>query len=119
MIGARQLDHMKPTAFLINTARGAVVNEPDLIDVLREGRIAGAGLDVFANEPIPAGHPLLEMDNVVLTPHLIARSEECVRNTSISACRNVLAVQQGTAPPYVANPEVLSRPRVRARLPHS
>jgi phosphoglycerate dehydrogenase-like enzyme len=118
MIRAQQLELMKPTAFLINTARGAVVNEADLIKVLREGRIAGAGLDVFATEPIPAGHPLLEMENVVLSPHLIARSEECVRNTSASACRNVLAVQQGTVPPYVANPEVLSRPRVRARLHH-
>jgi phosphoglycerate dehydrogenase-like enzyme len=118
LIGARQLELMKPTAFLINTARGEVLNEPDLVAVLRERRIAGAGLDVFATEPISAGHPLLEMDNVVLSPHLIARSEDCVRNTSLSACRNVLAVQRGTAPPYVANPKVLSRPRVRARLPH-
>jgi phosphoglycerate dehydrogenase-like enzyme len=116
MIGARELALMKPTAFLINTARGAVVDETALVEALRQGKIAGAGLDVFTTEPIPDDHPLLELDNVVLSPHLIARTEGCIRDTSLSACRNVLAVARGVAPPYLANPEVLSHPRVRARL---
>jgi phosphoglycerate dehydrogenase-like enzyme len=116
MIGAGELGLMKPTACLVNTARGAIVDEAALVEALRQRKIAGAGLDVFATEPIPAGHPLLTMDNVILTPHLVVRTEECVRNTSLSACRNVLAVAQGVPPPYVANPAVLARPRVRARL---
>jgi phosphoglycerate dehydrogenase-like enzyme len=119
MIGARELALMKPTAFLINTARGAVVDETALVEALRQRRIAGAGLDVFATEPLPDDHPLLELDNVMLSPHLIARTEGCIRDTSLSACRNVLAVAQGIAPPYLANPAVLAHPRVRARLlPH-
>ena len=116
MIGARELALMKPTAFLINTARGAVVDETALVEALRQRTIAGAGLDVFATEPIPDNHPLLELDNVVLSPHLIARTDGCIRDTSLSACRNVLAVARGATPPHVANPEVLAHPRVRARL---
>jgi phosphoglycerate dehydrogenase-like enzyme len=116
LIGARELALMKPTAFLINTARGAVVDEAALVKALHEGSIAGAGLDVFATEPIPDNHPLLELDNVVLSPHLIARTDGCIRDTSLSACRNVLAVARGVAPLHVANPEVLAHPRVRARL---
>jgi len=116
MIGARELALMKPTAYLVNTARGAVVDESALVEVLRQRRIAGAGLDVFAGEPLPAGHPLCALDNVILTPHLIVRTQECVRDTSLSACRSVRAVFRGAAPAYVANPEVLERPRVRARL---
>lgn len=116
MIGARELGLMKSTAYLINTARGAIVDEAALLDALRRRSIAGAGLDVFAVEPIPAGHPLLELENVIVTPHLITRTEECVRNTSLSACRNVLAVAQGAPPPYVANPEVLAGHRVQTRL---
>ncbi|MCH7621601.1 MAG: phosphoglycerate dehydrogenase [Chloroflexi bacterium] len=69
LIGAEQLALMKPTAILVNTARGGVVDQDALLEVLREGRIAGAGLDVFETEPLPAGHPLTELDNVVLSPH--------------------------------------------------
>ena len=116
MIGARELALMKPTAYLINTARGAVVDESALVQALRKGKIAGAGLDVFATEPIPDDHPLLKLDNVVLSPHLLARTGGCTRDTSLSACRNVLAVARGVAPLHVANPEVLAHPRVRARL---
>ena len=69
LIGAEQLALMKPTAILVNTARGGVVDQDALLEVLRAGRIAGAGLDVFETEPLPAGHPLTELDNVVLSPH--------------------------------------------------
>jgi phosphoglycerate dehydrogenase-like enzyme len=116
MIGARELGLMKPTAYLINTARGAVVDEAALVEALRQRKIAGAGLDVFSTEPIPGNHPLLDLDNVVLSPHLIARTDGCIRDTSLSACRSVLAVARGAAPLYLANPGVLAHPRVRARL---
>lgn len=70
LVGARELDAMKPTALLINTSRGPIVDEAALIGMLREGRIGGAGLDVFDVEPLPADHPLRALPNVVLTPHL-------------------------------------------------
>jgi phosphoglycerate dehydrogenase-like enzyme len=70
MVTRRHIDAMKPTAFLINVARGPIVDEDALLDALREGRIAGAGLDVFGQEPLPSDHPLLALDNVVLAPHI-------------------------------------------------
>jgi len=70
MVGARELGLMKPTAYLINTSRGPIVEEKALIAALNERRIAGAGLDVFDIEPLPLDHPFRRMDNVVITPHL-------------------------------------------------
>jgi phosphoglycerate dehydrogenase-like enzyme len=70
LIGAKELGLMKPTAYLINTSRGPIVDEAALLAALREKRIAGAGLDVFDVEPLPRDHPFRKMDNVVLTPHL-------------------------------------------------
>ncbi|MCW5981363.1 MAG: hypothetical protein KIT09_24980 [Bryobacteraceae bacterium] len=116
MIGPRQLNAMKPTAYFINAARGPIVQEKALIEALRVRRIAGAGLDVYEDEPMPAGHPLAALDNVILTAHRIAKTEECTRDTSLSVCRSVLAVSQGNPPLFLANPEALQRPRVRARL---
>ena len=69
MIDARRLALMRPDAMLINTARGAVIDEAALVEVLREGRIRAAGLDVFADEPIDGSHPLAQLENVTLTPH--------------------------------------------------
>lgn len=116
LLGMRELGLMRTDAYLINTARGPVVDERALLDVLRSRRIAGAGLDVFQEEPMTVGHPFAELDNVILTAHRIAKSEECSRDTSFSACRNVLAVHRGEAPRHMANPEVLDHPRVRTRL---
>jgi D-3-phosphoglycerate dehydrogenase / 2-oxoglutarate reductase len=76
LLDARHLASMKPEAYLINTSRGPVINEADLIDALLNGRLAGAGLDVFEQEPLPADSPLMGMDNVVLAPHLASYSEE-------------------------------------------
>jgi phosphoglycerate dehydrogenase-like enzyme len=70
LVGAPELALMKPDALLVNTSRGAIVDEPALVDALRERRIGGAALDVFATEPLPPGHPLLTLSNTVLTPHL-------------------------------------------------
>jgi glyoxylate reductase len=105
MIGARELALMQPTAFLINTARGAVVDEAALLSALTDGRIAGAGLDVFENEPVvdPA---LTALPNVVLTPHLgsaVIDVREQMANTVVD---NIAAVLAGRVPPNCVNPQV-------------
>lgn len=116
MIGAGELDLMKPTAYLINTARGAIVDEAALVAALRTRRIAGAGVDVFNNEPVEPGNPLLELENVVVCPHSIARTIECTRQTSVSVCQSVLSVFRGIVPPYIVNREVLDRQGMREKL---
>ena len=112
MIGARELSLMKPTAYLINTARGPIVDERALYAALSERRIAGAALDVFEQEPIAADHPFASLDNVILTPHSICWTDEFFRNNAESAFRSIVAVAQGQTPTYVVNREVLSRIRM-------
>lgn len=99
LIDARRLALMKPTAYLINTARGAIVDEAALVSVLREGRIAGAGLDVFAEEPLPAGHPLTQLPNVVLTPHLGWPTDEAYERFADAAADVILAWLDGVDVP--------------------
>jgi D-3-phosphoglycerate dehydrogenase len=110
MIGQAQLELMKPSAILINTARGPVVDGQALYEALNIGTIAGAGLDVFEEEPLPADHPLRKLDNVVLTPHVAGQSEEAMAGVSIRAAENVLRVLRGETPPIelIVNPEVLA-----------
>ena len=106
MIGAGEFARMKPGAILINTARGGIIDEPALIEALQMGRLRGAGLDVFAHEPLPAGHPFLTMDNVVMTPvsaWSTADASERMINQSIENVRSFLA---GT-PINVVNPAAL------------
>jgi D-3-phosphoglycerate dehydrogenase len=106
LIGARELAMMKPTAFLINTARGKVVDEAALAEALRSNRIAGAGLDVFEHEPDI--HPaLLTLPNVVLTPHVGTGTSETRLAMAMLAAENLLAVLDGRCPPNPVNPEVL------------
>jgi len=108
MMGAAQLALMKPTAFLINTSRGPVVNERDLIQALREGGIAGAALDVFEKEPVDMANPLLKMENVVILPH-VGSATEATRTAMLElAVNNVLAVLQGKPPLTPVNPEAFS-----------
>jgi lactate dehydrogenase-like 2-hydroxyacid dehydrogenase len=106
VIGARELAWMKPTAFLINTARGPVVDEEALVGALKAKRIAGAGLDVFEHEP--QVHPeLITMANVVLLPHLGSATEETRTRMARLASENLLAALDGRRPPNPVNPEVL------------
>jgi D-3-phosphoglycerate dehydrogenase len=88
-IGARELNLMKRTAILINTARGPIIDESALIDALRSGRIAGAGLDVFDVEPLPPGHPITQLENVVLTPHCAGVVPEVLEAGLALAVENV------------------------------
>ena len=111
MIAAEQFKAMKPTAFFLNAARGDAVNEPALIAALKNGEIAGAGLDVLVEEPFPADHPFMTMPNVVLTPHMAAQSQETVSKLVTMAAEGTLAVLRGEKWPYVANPEVYDHPR--------
>ncbi len=109
MIGEAQLAKMKRTSFLINTSRGPVVDERALIQALQQGRIAGAGLDVFEQEPIDPANPLLKMENVVVLPH-VGSATEATRQAMVDlAADNVLAVLQGKPPLTPVNPGVLSR----------
>ena len=110
LMNAERFARMKDTAYLVNSARGPIVDEAALVDALREGRIAGAGLDVFENEP--EVHPgLLELDNVVLLPHLGSAKIETRTAMGVLAARNAVAVVRGERPPTPVNPEVLEGAR--------
>jgi glyoxylate reductase len=119
LIGAREFDLMKPSAYFVNTARGRIVDEPALIDALREGKIAGAGLDVYWKEP-PVGEPapspeLFAFPNVVLTPHIGSATVEAREQMSLAVVDNLRAMIEGRRPPGVVNPqiygeEILNRP---------
>ena len=107
LIGAREMALMRPGSILLNTSRGGVVDEQALIAALREGRIAAAGLDVFAEEP-PLASPLLSMSNVLLTPHVAGISVRAQRLMIEQAARSVIAVLEGRGPVGLLNPEALA-----------
>jgi phosphoglycerate dehydrogenase-like enzyme len=104
-IGKREFELMKPTAILINTARGPIVDEPALIEALQTRRIAGAGLDVFDTEPLPADHPLLKLDNAVLTPHSAGVTPEALEAGLQLAVENVWNFLAGHPTNVVAGPQ--------------
>lgn len=107
LLGARELELMKPTAYLINTARGPIVDEQALVDALSSGRIAGAGLDVYEEEPHV--HPgLLSLDNVVITPHIGSADRDTREQVASIVADNILAFLRGDRPPNLFNPEVLA-----------
>jgi D-3-phosphoglycerate dehydrogenase len=95
MFNSARLRRMKPTAYLINTARGGIVDEPALYDALVSGRLAGAGLDVFEEEPPPAGHSLFSLPNVIMAPHVAGVTREAVDRMSEQTARNILSVLDG------------------------
>ncbi len=105
-IGAKQLKMMKPSAILVNLARGAVVDTEALYEALLKGQIAGAGLDVFDPEPVPQEHPILGLDNVVVLPHIGSASNRSRREMHLLAARNLVAGLQGERLEECANPEV-------------
>lgn len=117
LIDAPALRRMKPTAYLINTARGAVVEEGALRQALVEGWIAGAALDVLSQEPPPADHPLVGLDNVILTPHAAFYSQEAIADLEARAARHVAQALAGQIPDHVVNPAVLSQPNCRLSQP--
>jgi phosphoglycerate dehydrogenase-like enzyme len=100
-IGPAAFGKMKPGAILINVARGQIVDQAALLDALRSQRIAGAGLDVFAVEPLPLDDPLLAMDNVVLTPHVAGATYETSRRRGAAAAQNVQRVAREDQPLFV------------------
>src|SRR5438132_1079993 len=114
LINASRLALMKPTAYLINTSRGGVIDEPALIEALRQQRLAGAGLDVFETEPPAIDNPLLHMDNVIGTPHGLSHADESLRRCASMTEENVLAIVAGREPPYIVNPRVRWRVLQRA-----
>jgi D-3-phosphoglycerate dehydrogenase len=109
LVGARHFSLMKPSAYFINTARGPIVDEKALYEALSSRRIAGAGIDVFEQEPVAPDNPLLKLDNIVVTPHHICLTDECINTIAasvFSACRDVAA---GRVPKNVVNQEVLGK----------
>lgn len=116
LIGAEHFRLMKPTAYFINTARGPIVHESDLIEALREKRFAGAGVDVFEQEPPAKDNPLFELDNVIVSPHGLAWTQEISRDNTREACDNILAVFAGEPPPGLVNREVTERPGFEEKL---
>lgn len=108
-IDADRIRLMKPTAYLINTARGAIVDDAALVDALQHRRIAGAGLDVFAEEPLPAGHPFTTLTNIVLTPHLGWPTDEGYARFAEAACNVLLAYLDGRDVPRFTEPTLYAR----------
>ncbi|MEO5771922.1 MAG: NAD(P)-dependent oxidoreductase [Burkholderiaceae bacterium] len=116
LIDARALARMQPQAVLINTARGEVVDEPALVDALRNGRIAGAGIDVFAQEPPAGDNPLFGLDNVILGSHNLAYSDE-LNSKANRACAAAIGMLAANRPaPHLVNPRVLAHPRLAELL---
>ena len=116
LIGARELAQMKPSAYFINVARGPIVDEAALIDVLARGAIAGAALDVFEREPVDPANPLLAMDNVIVTPHSLCWTDECFHNMATTGLTSIVDALAGRAPKFIVNRDVLAHPRVQSLL---
>jgi D-3-phosphoglycerate dehydrogenase len=113
LIGAAQLARMKPTAYLINTARGAIVDEAALLAALDAGQLAGAALDVMVNEPPAADHPLLQHPNVIATPHVAFYSEAAITDLATKAAQQVAQALAGEVPTRTVNREVLAQANCR------
>jgi D-3-phosphoglycerate dehydrogenase len=102
---------MKPEAYLINTARGTVVDEAALVNALQRKQIAGAAMDVYDPEPPRPGNPLLHMENVIVTPHFCAMTAESLYNMGTIVAQGVLDVLDGRRPQYLVNPEIWEKRR--------
>ena len=111
IVSADVIRVMKPSAFFVNTARAGLADYDALVDALREGRIAGAALDVYPLEPLPPDSPLLELDNVVLSPHLAGASSDIPRHHSRQIVDDLLRALNGERPRHLLNPEIWERRR--------
>jgi len=107
-VGEQVLAQMKPSAIIINTARGPIIDQSALFRALQNQKIAGAGLDVFEEEPVSDDNPLLGLDNILMTPHSAALTKECVIRMAVEAVNCTLEVFNGRIPPNIANPQVLT-----------
>ena len=105
-----RLGLVKPGCRLVNTSRGSVIDETALVRALSEGRLAGAALDVFEEEPLPADHPLCRAPNILLTPHISGLTDSALERASLMAARGILDVLQGRRPEHVANPRCFENP---------
>ena len=116
LVGAAEFARMKRTAYFINTARGPVVDEAALVTALREGRIAGAAVDVFEQEPTPVDNPLLAFDNVIVAPHAICHTDECMRMLGAGAFQAAVDLAHGRRPRTLVDPAALTHPSWTGRL---
>ncbi len=116
LINAERLAMMKPTAFLISTARGPLVDQKALYEALRERRLAGAGMDVFEEEPVDPNEPILKLDNVVVTPHALCWTDECERIMGESILQSIQEVAAGRVPAHVVNRDAVETPLVQEKL---
>jgi D-3-phosphoglycerate dehydrogenase len=114
LLDAQTLRRMKPTAWVINTSRGALIDEAALHQALTEGWIAGAALDVLTQEPAAPDHPLLALDNTIITPHTAFYSEESTAELQTKAATQAAAFLRGETPPNIVNPGVVEQPNYRA-----
>jgi D-3-phosphoglycerate dehydrogenase len=109
LIGRKEFAQMKPSAFFITTARGSVHDEGALVEALTAGRIAGAGIDVFHQEPTPTDHPLLALDAVVASPHTAGITVEAARDIAVATAEQWITIFDGRVPPRLVNPEAWPR----------
>lgn len=116
LIGAAQLRRMKASAYLVNTSRGAILDEAALDQALREGWIAGAALDAFVTEPMPAGHPFLTTPNLLITPHQASFGFDTGARVSEAAAQALIELRAGRRPRWVVNPDVFDSPALRVSL---
>ncbi len=116
IIDAKRIGTMKPTALLINTARGALVDESALVAALNGGTIGGAALDAYTEEPLPPDHPLRTCPNLLLTPHQAPKASDTGAKVSDAAVTNIMELMHGRRPPLIVNPEVLDSSTLRASL---
>jgi D-3-phosphoglycerate dehydrogenase len=117
LLTRERLALLKPSALFVNTARAALVDEAALVEMLRDGRLWGAALDVYSEEPLPPGHPLTALPNVVLTPHIGWVAEGSYAVFIADVAKNILAYLDGETPPNVINPDALTHPRPRPARP--
>jgi D-3-phosphoglycerate dehydrogenase len=119
LLNAERILLLKPTAYLINVARGPIVDQAALYEALRDGRIQGAGLDVFEEEPVPPDDPILGLDNVILAPHSLCWTDECFGLNGRLAIGSLIDVAGGIIPSHVVNPDALAHDRLRHLRPRA